>query len=458
MREREYVVRGGQLPSIRPETAPISKACAVGQTCLTAAQPSRTEHAGNAAGLSKLHNITTPLDSAALRAVSDATRVELAAAATVIRDWERQRAERKSGHHRPKHRRERPRDWKREHRAKPRVMIEKNGSRQLAPVILRFWREGSGVEIEATPRVTFPRDDEKAKKRKKITRWSNASRFRLKWFLATLSREEVGRALVLTLTYPAEFPAPDDHATYKNHLRVFYQGLCRQFPGCSGVWKLEFQKRGAAHFHLICFALHAEQIETLRSWIEQRWYQIAHNGDAHLGKAACNLERIKTPAGGMTYLVKYVSKGDQTMPGNFTGRYWGCFGKEELPVVETEQIELTERQANIVRRWLRHLVKKKVEQSRWNHFLSNEAKTGAWTFGGRMFWEQLKSIKHGGGRKMIWGQSGENWSGSSVSLLETFKLPKRSKTRANEHLRVMGDVPALCQAVKTALERGLLPR
>jgi len=327
MKERSYRVESGPRQKRLDPAPPNGTADAASQTCLAAAPPKRGP-AREVAGLSKPHNITTLLSAAEIQAASEAIQPQFLQGLRVAAKWHGENGwALRTEQGRPSKIKEvAPRLAKTPSQAGENDH-RRNGERRLAPVILRLWDGGSGIEVGATPRHSESKDDQEKTKRREITEWSNGSRFRLKWFLATLTRAEVGRAIILTLTYPSEFPAPEDHATYKNHLRVFYQGLCRHFPGCSGVWKLEFQQRGAAHFHLICLNLHGEEIDALRVWVETRWYKIAHNGDKHLGKAACNLERIKTAAGGMSYLVKYVSKGDQTMPGNFTGRYWASSGK-----------------------------------------------------------------------------------------------------------------------------------
>ncbi|SKB09580.1 hypothetical protein SAMN02745166_05164 [Prosthecobacter debontii] len=70
----------------------------------------------------------------------------------------------------------------------------------------------------------------------------------------------------------------------------------------------------------------------MRTWITERWYALAHNGDKHLGSAACELKPIKHHGGFINYLASYLGKSDQTRPGDFTGRYWGTFARARLPV------------------------------------------------------------------------------------------------------------------------------
>ncbi len=291
-----------------------------------------------------------------------------------------------------------------------------------------------------------------------------------------LRREELAHALVVTLTYPAEFPAPDDHAVYKAHLHTFQIYLRRKWPQCSGIWKLEFQSRGAAHYHLMLYGLHVVEIEAVRAWVREAWYRIAHNGDKHLGKAGTQVDPIKSVGGAVSYLVKYLSKEDQTMPGNFGGRYWGLHNKPCLPIVEPVTVEPDEKRALLVRRIARRKMQKDVEHSRWKRFLDRE-----WdqfkNVGGRMFWETLKSRRHSSKDKLDddgyrappflkWAfkdggpvdVDGEMYflpfeyhtMPFSVDIIrrDLRQLPKRWKARNNERVRIMCDAATFMKCVE----------
>jgi hypothetical protein len=67
--------------------------------------------------------------------------------------------------------------------------------------------------------------------------------------LAKVDQGKCGTPIFGTLTYPAEFPL--DEETFKRHLKIFSQRFLRAFPHAAFHWKLEFQNRGAAHFHPI---------------------------------------------------------------------------------------------------------------------------------------------------------------------------------------------------------------
>jgi hypothetical protein len=319
---------------------------------------------------------------------------------------------------------------------------------------------GSLVEIKASVPKRAHRDH-KAEKRGKVTEFSAAARRRLKETFGMFERSALALAHVVTLTYPAEFPAPDDHQVYKRHLHTFQQALRRRWAECSGVWKLEFQKRGAAHYHLILFGLEAASIEEIRAWFRESWYRIAHKGDKNEGVAGTQVDTVKSAGGIMSYLAKYLSKGDQTMPGNFTGRYWGKHNEKDLPLAEITETEVSAEQANRIRRVARRKVQKDVEASRWKRFLEDRSN---WQYGSRQNWERLKMAKHGGSKRLIgWVYDAGGWTETEhgvVSVpphhvqiswypefLSWYRLPKRWKSRNNQTVRVMCDASAFMKQI-----------
>lgn len=357
--------------------------------------------------------------------------------------------------------------------SKPHIRTEGACQKPLPSIT---WYPGASLVDVNVPRLRPQQPHKDAKPRGKIKEWSAASRARLKCFLGTLRREELAHALVVTLTYPADFPAPEDHAVYKGHLHTLQIYLRRKWPACSGIWKLEFQSRGAAHYHLMLYGLHGVELEVVRTWVRTTWYRIAHNGDRHRGMAATQVDQIKSVGGAVSYLIKYLSKDDQTMPGNFGGRYWGKINKPFLPAVEPVIIEQEEKRALLVRRIARKKMQKDVEHSRWKRFLDREYEQYS-RVGGRLFWETLKSRRHSSKDKideegypkqryLFWQFKdgcpleidGELYYRPCeygalpfcVDLVrrDIRQLPKRWKARNNDRVRIMCDAAAFMKGVE----------
>ena len=198
--------------------------------------------------------------------------------------------------------------------------------------------------------------------RGEITKWSRKSQMRFKVALAKLKQEEMKNGLECTLTYPKEFPDADEHKTYKRHLARLNQILARR--GFSGAWKLEFQSRGAPHYHLIL--LPKEKLKGLKEFrkeIAEHWYRIVGSNDEKHLRAGTEVSPIESSTGIIGYMASYMAKEDQTLPNNFTGRYWGFINKPNLPFSEETTIPLGKENAIKIRR----IFRKKIEKDMRNY-------------------------------------------------------------------------------------------
>lgn len=133
----------------------------------------------------------------------------------------------------------------------------------------------------------------------------------------------------LTLTYPESFPT--DGIKVKRDLSVMRKWLRRHGVG-GGFWFLEFQARGAPHFHLFISNYPLCGVQG----VAEAWYRIVGSGDPkhldwHLGKLSGRscLEYVRKPHAASFYATKYASKQEQKLvPVNYNnvGRFWGTFG------------------------------------------------------------------------------------------------------------------------------------
>lgn len=170
--------------------------------------------------------------------------------------------------------------------------------------------------------------------RGKITGFSAESRLRMLKFMHSITFEG---GLLITLTYPKDYPT--GAAVYKKHLQNFR----RQFEAAYGknrtIWKLEYQERGAPHYHLLVFdARHVDIKEC--SWL---WY-ISRGGIYFEGlsngfdvKSAWKEDGVSNVG---AYVGKYISK--ETLPETeedlkYTGRFWGYWN---MPDVKKYEIEI----------------------------------------------------------------------------------------------------------------------
>ena len=189
--------------------------------------------------------------------------------------------------------------------------------------------------------------------RGKVTSFSKGSRWRMRLRLACLDRDEM--PAFVHLTYPEAFPGA--WMEWKEALNRLAVAMQRRFHGLSFVWKLEFQERGAPHFHLLIYGLAApgqgrrrgdaepagnEKPSTteLREWVSVAWPRATESTDEKHLRAGTRVERIRSPRGVQSYVAGYASKHDQTLSGVAVGRYWGKHNAKCLPVCELEHFNL----------------------------------------------------------------------------------------------------------------------
>ena len=135
----------------------------------------------------------------------------------------------------------------------------------------------------------------------------------------------------MVLTYHDRVP---DGVTAKKHLHSWLMALGRACPGVGYLWILEFQTRGAPHFHVWITAPYSE---ALWKRLGAAWNRIADpDSPKHLwwhteerfNRHECKVERSMIPwdMKGAGYLRKYMSKEAQKcVPEGFgwVGRFWG---------------------------------------------------------------------------------------------------------------------------------------
>ena len=238
--------------------------------------------------------------------------------------------------------------------------------------------------------------------RGKITTFTSRSASNFESKLCDVERTAFLDAAFLTLTYPNSFPLPDESQIYKGHLERFKQELIRYFRkvhgvDASGFWRLEFQARGAAHFHFVVFgvgrfrdlkqlqnipaketreeaSLRRRCFGSVETDLKAIWIRIVDSGDPKHEKKALEMEALKSVAGGISYITSYASKKDQTMDGVHTGRYWGRVNGSSLPLGKEVEFKIPDEFAFTVRRIIRGRVKRGMVAGWWSGVLKRADK------------------------------------------------------------------------------------
>jgi hypothetical protein len=171
--------------------------------------------------------------------------------------------------------------------------------------------------------------------RGEVSGFSRASRMRLLRRLARINRAAFrafeGRVLSVTLTYPQQWP--EDVEVSKRHLRALYKRLAKRSGEFPGFWRLGIQQRGAWHFHLLLFVPPSfGSLKELRSFVASSWYEVCGKiSNAHL-LASTKVEEIRKWRAATSYVEKYMARPEQFPEGMKTGRIWGAWHEEMLPV------------------------------------------------------------------------------------------------------------------------------
>jgi hypothetical protein len=191
--------------------------------------------------------------------------------------------------------------------------------------------------------------------------FSRESRTNLLRRLASINRSAFrafrGRIIFVTLTYPKQYP--EDPELCKRHLKALRKRLQREFGTFAAFWRMGIQKRGAWHFHLLLFVgPSVGSVSELRRFISTSWYEVAGNvSEDHL-HAGTRVEAVKKWKQATSYVERYMAKPEEFPEGLQTGRIWGIWNEDYLPV-QWEEVEVSLRDAFRIRRIYRKLAQRK---------------------------------------------------------------------------------------------------
>jgi hypothetical protein len=202
----------------------------------------------------------------------------------------------------------------------------------------------------------------------------------------------------VTLTYPKIYA--NDWHIWKRDMEAFRKRIGRKYPHLIGYcWRMEFQERGAPHFHLI-MAMDQEvctcgggerklvkkngkqewrwvhkygcKIGPFRSEIANMWPEIVREGYRTSGgdmeaysvhfelnkEAGTGVEAMMNRKQVMCYVSKYMAKTDQANAPESWGRSWGFInanGSLDFSPVETVTLQYEEAVMlkRLIKRWLK---------------------------------------------------------------------------------------------------------
>lgn len=172
----------------------------------------------------------------------------------------------------------------------------------------------------------------------------------------------------ITLTYPKKYPK--EREEYKSDLDTFLKRLKRSYGNLEYLWRLEAQRRGAPHYHLLVYFEKKVHVKQLIEWVSKNWYEVAQRKwkikcEEHRERGT-NCRYVKQYRQVMYYISKYMAKEDDTKLKN-QGRYWGASRGWEDFIAEDK---LQGRELIVFRRLLSNYLK------RVNPYMAKKVKKG----------------------------------------------------------------------------------
>jgi len=255
--------------------------------------------------------------------------------------------------------------------------------------------EGAGVMMSARGKAGNP-TGKGGGRRGVVTTWSTASRRRMRYYLLTHRPIEGHESWGVTLTVPGVPDIPRAKSTYDCFARLMSKA------GWGAVWRVEVQRRGALHWHLLASLPASETWRSIEDlWLrclreshcgwyeldpnskalssflkgvnEGRWIEGEHyevEGDPAdpehwvswdvIGpwavRHACQGEKGGVNGAWMRYLQDHATKVKQHQLADGIGRHWGVIGRKAFrQVLPDEVCELDPREYYRVVRWARRM-------------------------------------------------------------------------------------------------------
>lgn len=196
--------------------------------------------------------------------------------------------------------------------------------------------------------------------RGRVTGWSPKSRNGLRRKVGSLDLAEFvgsGRMAMVTLTLPGPWELVTPTAAEASALwRRFERRWFRKWGKLRCIWKREFQRRGAPHWHL-WVAMPTEDLDGFREWLSMTWADCMRVGDVPLYQALpgdfllsvaagtgldfAAADRATDPVRLVNYFLKESVNGEskayQNRPpalwaGSSAGRFWGVLGIRDAAI------------------------------------------------------------------------------------------------------------------------------
>lgn len=232
----------------------------------------------------------------------------------------------------------------------------------------------NSITIETTrePFLSIPPRPES--KRGIIQEFSQKSRFRMLKTLSKIHIQSYNSILFITLTYHLKYP--DNLTPLKNHLHKFLIYLKRLYPESANVWRVELQKRGVPHFHLLFFTtkkIDEHSLEIYKRNIQKIWFSVINDKNDYMKLYSIDIKNLNNPSKVFPYISKYTAKVNDNSKTPYLGRRWGY--SHNLILKEVAMIKITDELLEIfTKNILLWLDKKNVTDQKFIEYIETSPK------------------------------------------------------------------------------------
>lgn len=154
--------------------------------------------------------------------------------------------------------------------------------------------------------------------------FSKNSRSRLIRLFSTISLSAYRKLIYITLSFHEDYPS--DNIQLKKFLDNYLKRIKRGFTNIAYIWRFEYQKRGAPHFHFIFLIPNNSTEVSLGKFIKScrnHFIDIKGCTCVHCCKYGFDFDELETSSKVFSYISKYCAKIDEQNNANYSGRRWG---------------------------------------------------------------------------------------------------------------------------------------
>jgi hypothetical protein len=166
-----------------------------------------------------------------------------------------------------------------------------------------------------------------------IIKFSNKSRVRALQRLNMIDPEQMYTPHFITLTYHNTYP--ESARDIKKELDSYLKRLARALPHAYYFWRIELQKRGAPHYHLILWINRKDKDITtgdLLNLHRKIWTSHNHCGCSHCRSNSVKIDLVDDMRKATYYTAKYLAKSEEININVGIGRLWG--NSRSLPLCQ----------------------------------------------------------------------------------------------------------------------------